>query len=124
MQTMVFVGILGFIVSGAAAQAPPRTNALPQRNLDPTLNHYLNMSGHVLAGEVVSDPVRQDKLFVYQNKKDPRAIYSCRVKVLESLHNPIVPQGRELTVVVVRWGDPHEKQPAGVSKGEKYIFFL
>jgi hypothetical protein len=97
---------------------------LPERNLDTTLNFYLTASGHVIAGEVVSEPVKQDRLFLYQKEKDPRAIYSCRVKVLEPLHGPFFPKGQELTVVVVRWPDPGDELPAGVKKGGKHIFFL
>jgi hypothetical protein len=128
MRLVIIVGLLGLAALSALAQAPPAQTPnypeVPARNLDPTLNYYLSVSEYALAGQVVSEPVKQDKLFSYQQGKDPRAIYSCRVKVLESLHNQIVPKDQELTVVVVRWPDLEDKLPAGVKKGEKYIFFL
>ena len=123
MRWIVVVGLLGLAASPARAQFLP---PIPP-NLDDTLNYYLSASGYALVGEVTSEPVRQDKLFLYQKEKDPRAIYSCRIKVLEQLHGgglPRDPKDHELTVVVVRWPDPRDEHPARVKTGEKYIFFL
>lgn len=119
----VFV-LLGLTALHGGAQLPPPKEELTQRNLDSTLNHYLTASGYALVGEVVSEPVKQDKLFLYLKEKDPRSIHSCRVKILEPLHNQLGPKGHEITVVVVRWADAQEEFPAGVKKGEQYIFFL
>jgi hypothetical protein len=100
---------------------PPREQ--PQPNRDPTLGRYLLVSSAAIVGEIVSEPVREDKLFRYMQEKDPRTIHSCRVKILESMHG-MLPKNHEMTMLTVRWADASDKLPAGVKKGEKYILFL
>ena len=115
MRTLFAVMLAG-VVGGSALADPP----------DDTLRHYLGTSQYALAGVVVSEPVKVDRVLDDAGGiiQKGQVVYTCRVKVGEQFHCPDAPAPEELTVCVVRWPDDKDELPAGLKKAEKCIFFL
>jgi hypothetical protein len=93
---------------------------------DETLRHYLAKSQYAFAGEVVSEPVKVDRISDDARKliQKGQVVYTCRVKVVEQFHYPDGPLGKEIPVCVVRWPDEKDELPTALKKGAKCIFFL
>ena len=115
MRTL-FALMLAAVVGGTTLADPP----------DDTLGHYLGKSQYALAGEVVSEPAKVDRVLDDAGGiiKKGQVVYTCRVKVGEQFHCPDGPAPEEITVCVVRWADEKDELPAALKKGEKCIFFL
>ena len=116
LSALVLVAALG----GPCPADPP----------DKTLDHYLANSHYAVVGEVLTEPVKVDRILddaggIIQKGE---AVYTCRIKVTAELHYPNGPLGKVapdgLLVCVVRWPDDKDEKPAALKKGEKCIFFL
>jgi hypothetical protein len=91
-----------------------------------TLDNYLAKSHYAVVGEVLTDPVKVDRILDDAGGiiKKGQVVYTCRVKVTEEFHCPDGPAPKELPVCVVRWADEKDELPVALKKGEKCIFFL
>lgn len=109
------------------------SSTLAQPNLTPKqieqnaelglLSTFLNSVSFIVVGEVLDAPVKVDKALPWQDPtKSQVAVYSYRIKVLETLHGS--EPSKEMKVYIKRWPDQAAANPAGVSKGEKVIFIL
>ena len=103
--------VLVLAAAGRAADAP-----------DDTLGHYLSKSQFALAAEVLSEPVKVPggENFVGKSK----AVYACRLRVVEQFHHTHGPAPTELTLHVVRWADGQDERPLALNKGQKCIIFV
>jgi hypothetical protein len=87
------------------------------------LSSFLHSNHFIIVGELLDVPVKEENALLWQ---DPRkvqvSVYSCRIKVLETLHGS--EPSKEMKVYITRWPDKAAPNPSGVSKGEKCIFVL
>jgi hypothetical protein len=116
------LSVLFFVVAlvGTSQADPP----------DETLASYLAKSHYAVVGEVMTDPVKVDRVLDDAGGiiKKGQVVYTCRIKVAEELHYPNGPLGKAppegFLVCVVRWPDDKDEKPVALKKGEKGIFFL
>ena len=87
------------------------------------LSQFLQSNNFIIVGEILDVPVKEAKALPWQDpKKVQVCVYSCRIKVLETLHGS--EPSKEIKVYITRWPDKAAPNPSGVSKGEKCIFVL
>jgi hypothetical protein len=87
------------------------------------LSQFLQANSFIIVGEVLDVPVKEEKALPWQDPtKVQVSVYSCRVKVLETLLGS--EPSKEMKVYITRWPDKAAPNPSGVSKGEKCIFIL
>jgi hypothetical protein len=87
------------------------------------LSQFLQSNNIIIVGEVLDVPVKQEKALPWQDPKKVQAsVYSCRIKVLETLHGS--EPSKEIKVYITRWPDKAALNPSGISKGEKCVLIL
>jgi hypothetical protein len=87
------------------------------------LSQLIHSNNFIIVGELLDVPVKEENALPWQ---DPRkvqvSLYSCRIKVLETLHGS--EPSKEMKVYITRWPDKAAPNPSGVSEGEKRILIL
>ena len=87
------------------------------------LSAFLVSTNFIIVGELLDVPVKEEKALPWQDPmKVQVSVYSCRIKVLETLHGSEA--SKEIKAYITRWPDKAAAHPSGVSKGEKFIFIL